>query len=42
MEKIIARLPELLPRALAGDPAAIGLLALLGISMAGKALKDKK
>lgn len=36
------RIPELITRALAGDPIAIGLLAAMGITAAASALsKDK-
>lgn len=40
MEKIIARAPELITRAMAGDPVAIGLLAIAGIGIVGKAIKE--
>ena len=39
MEKIISRAPILIPRALAGDPVAIALLAAAGISIGVKAIR---
>lgn len=39
--KIIAKLPLLIPRAMAGDPYAIAMLALAGIVAGGEYLKHK-
>ena len=39
--KILARLPILIPRALAGDPSAIALLALAGIVAGSEYLKHR-
>ena len=38
--KIAAKLPVLIPRALAGDPTAIALLAAAGISAAAYYIKE--
>lgn len=40
--KYAYRIPELVTRALAGDPIAIGLLAAMGISAAAYAMKKDK
>ena len=40
--KIIGRLPILIPRARAGDPSAIAMLAAAGIMTVSIAMKDKK
>lgn len=39
--KMAPRIPELIARALAGDPAAIAILAALGISAIYSAAKNK-
>ncbi len=40
MEKIIAHAPKLIPRALAGDPVAIAILASVGIAAIVHAIKE--
>lgn len=40
MYKIIAKAPVLIPRALAGDPFAIAMLAAAGITIGYKAVKE--
>ena len=40
--KLGARLPEYIARAVAGDVFAIAMLAVLGISVVGKVIKDRK
>ena len=42
MEKIIARAPELIPRAMAGDPFAIAMLAAAGVFVIANAIKENK
>ena len=37
---IAAKLQKFIPRALAGDPTAIAILATAGIIVAGKYIKD--
>ena len=39
--KLIVKLPDLIPRALAGDPTAIAMLALAGIAAGSEYLKHK-
>ena len=39
--KLVQKLPELLPRALAGDPTAITMLVALGAGALCRALKNK-
>lgn len=40
VEKVAARASILIPRALAGDPVAIALLAMAGITIVAKAVKE--
>lgn len=42
ISKLAYRVPQLLARALAGDPFAIGMLAAMGITIAANALKKDK
>ena len=40
LTKLVPKIPELIGRALMGDPSAIVLLSLMGISVAASAIKD--
>nr|WP_288546545.1 hypothetical protein [uncultured Blautia sp.] len=40
LTKLVPKIPELIGRALMGDPSAIVLLSLMGISIAASAIKD--
>ena len=40
LTKRVPKIPELIGRALMGDPSAIVLLSLMGISVAASAIKD--
>ena len=42
LEKLVPRIPELLARAAAGDPAAVVLLGAAGVAAIGAAINSDK